>query len=130
MWTFEQLTGKISNNAGDVVGIGYAGHELGKNNPQLQNIKNVGPLPTGIYTIEQPGDDPVVGRYAMRLCPDPTNDMYGRADFFIHGDNPNHIGESSDGCIVVALGVRQEIWDSNDHTLKVISGIQQLELFT
>ena len=127
MWTFEQLTGRLINDAGDVIGIGYAGKGAGKNNPQLQNVEDIGPLPQGMYTIGAPVNDSVVGRFAMRLWPAQENQMFNRANFFIHGDNPKHIGQSSDGCIIMSLDVRQQLWNSKDHLLKVVDGQTNFE---
>lgn len=122
MWTYEQLTGKLINDSGEVIGIGYAGKGEGKNNPAMQSVKDVGPLPCGMYAIHPPTNDNHVGYYALPLVPFKEDEMFGRSAFFIHGDNPAHIGQSSDGCIIMARSVREEVWKSNDRILQVISG--------
>lgn len=71
-----------------------------KNNPEFQDVHNVGPLPQGQYTIGPLHTVPHMGP-CMPLTPEPANSMFGRAGFFVHLDNPAHVGASSDGCIVV-----------------------------
>jgi hypothetical protein len=45
----------------------------------------------------------------MRLEPDPTNEMFGRGDFLIHGDNSEGNFSASEGCIILAHDVRVKI---------------------
>lgn len=87
--------------------LAYAGNGEGLNNPAMQNVSKVGPLPQGLYTIAPPADDPVVGEFAMRLNPYESNEMFGRADFFIHGDNPQMNHSASEGCIVTSRAARE-----------------------
>ncbi len=121
MWTYEQLTGRIIHNT-ELVGRGYAGAPAGKNNPDMQNVADTGPLPRGTYTIEAPQDSPHTGPYTLDLTPDPNNDMFGRSQFRIHGDSIENPGTASEGCIVTVRPVRVEIWTSGDHTLEVVRG--------
>jgi hypothetical protein len=46
--------------------------------------------------------------------------MYGRSRFLIHGDNPEHVGDSSEGCIVTGYNIRALILHSGDRTLEVV----------
>lgn len=121
MWTYIQRTGEILDKQGRVVGKGYAGRGKGKNNPGMQAVKNVGPLPVGIYTIAAPVNTKKHGPYVLWLTPDPANEMYGRASFGIHGDKKGKPGTASDGCIAASKGVRVMIWESFDHLLRVIA---------
>jgi type VI secretion system (T6SS) effector TldE1-like protein len=118
MWIYNQVTGEMSR--GGAPFIGYSGIGEGKNNPAMQNVKNVGPLPCGFYTIEPPVDSPEHGPYALPLVPDPNNTMFGRDDFMIHGDSIEHPGSASEGCIILERYARQVIWTSNDKILQVI----------
>jgi hypothetical protein len=120
MWTYRQSTGEIFDDPGNVIGVGYSGRTPYKNDPTAQNIKDEGPLPQGFYTIEPPELNHTVGEYAMALVPFINNTMWGRGSFYIHGDNPAHIGASSDGCVVINRSARELIWQSGDHTLNVI----------
>jgi hypothetical protein len=122
-WTFEQSTGWWIDPSGKLIfKSGYAGRVEGKNNPDMQDVKGVGPLPRGFYTAGEPHDDAVVGKYAMRLTPSPYNEMYGRDSFFLHGDSAEHPGFASHGCIVLPLYLRAAFWNSGDHNIQVTHG--------
>jgi Tlde1 domain len=119
-WTYHQSTGEIDHN-GKKVGHGYAGRGKWQNVPQAQNRSKEGPLPQGKYTIAGHFiTDPTVGKHALRLAPDPHNRMFGRSRFLIHGDNPRHVGGSSEGCIVTSYRIRVQILHSGDGTLEVV----------
>jgi hypothetical protein len=118
MWTFAQSTGRLSHNAIPVT-TGYAGHGPGKDNPQAQATPNVGPIPQGLYAIGPPYNDPHLGTCVFQLTPDPSNAMFGRSGFLIHGDNPHHPGQSSEGCIVLPEPARAQIACSGDTALTV-----------
>jgi lipoprotein-anchoring transpeptidase ErfK/SrfK len=120
-WTYQITSGTLLNQNGHVVGHGYSGHGDGLNNPSMCNVKDVGPLPQGTYTIGQPQDDHQVGVFAMPLTPDPANQMFGRSAFFIHGDNPQLNHSASDGCIILANAIRRDIAGSADDTIIVTS---------
>jgi hypothetical protein len=106
MLFYSQGKGVWTNEAGEVLVSGcYAGIGSGKNNPDMQTVHNVGPLPQGVYgigplMIHPPGDPLRHLGPCMSLTPHPTNTMFGRSGFFIHLDNPAHPGMSSNGCIV------------------------------
>ena len=121
-WNYEQLTGRMLDAAGYVWGVGYSGAGDGKNNPELQNVHNVGPIPVGYYLIGKPFDSPTHGPYAMPLVPTPDTELFGRSAFLIHGDNVRFPGTASQGCIILSRDVRERIWASNDHDLVVTSG--------
>jgi hypothetical protein len=42
-WCYSQQTGQLLLN-GKVIGAGYSGKGVGKNNPKMEQTKNVGPL--------------------------------------------------------------------------------------
>lgn len=118
-WTWKISSGTLLNQNNIPVAHGYAGHGEGLNNAAMTNVPDVGPLPTGTYTIGQPRDDHQVGVFAMPLLPDPSNEMFGRSAFFIHGDNPGLNHTASDGCIILGHPVREDISNSADDTLIV-----------
>ncbi|HAU5567044.1 TPA: DUF2778 domain-containing protein [Serratia fonticola] len=119
-WVFQQSTGQLSRN-GVLVATGYAGLGAGKNNPGMQSTPDTGPLPRGKYTITgHPFHHPHTGNYSMRLQPAPSNVMYGRAGFLIHGDSVAHPGGASNGCIVMPLNIRHKIWSSGDRQVEVV----------
>jgi hypothetical protein len=119
MWEFQQSTGAILHDS--VAKFhGYAGNGAGKDNPAMQDIHNVGPLPRGKYTIGPPHTSGHTGPYTMNLEPDPANEMFGRSAFRIHGDSIAAPGTASNGCIVTARVNREAIWASGDRELVVL----------
>jgi len=122
-WVYQQATGYLFLNT-IYIGAGYCGHGSGLNNPSAQDQQNVGPIPTGSYAIgpiHTPADH--LGPLALPLYPDPTNQMYGRFGFFIHGDNQYANHGASDGCIIIGPDIRRQVASSDDKTLVVVSGV-------
>jgi hypothetical protein len=130
MWTYEQATGKFYTPDGFLTAFGYSGRADGKNNPEMQSVPNVGPIPEGIYSIGRPEDTLTHGPFVLPLTPDPSNQMFSRGGFLIHGDSIVAPGSASEGCIILPRLVRNEIAASLDRTLKVISGPFQAADFT
>lgn len=118
---FIQKSGHFLDAAGKLIGTGVAGHGPGLNNPAMQNIRGVGPLPVGRYTIGDAYDDPHLGPVVMRLTPDPANQMFTRAGFFIHGFSATHYALSSDGCICLQRPSRESIADDDEVLLDVVA---------
>lgn len=108
MWIYEQSTGKLLHD-GNEVWTGYAGRGEGLNNPAMQDVKNTGPLPQGLYTIGMPYAHEHLGPVCMNLTPDKHNLMFGRGDFRIHADNFANNKSASEGCIVMPLATRIKI---------------------
>lgn len=119
MWTYEQRTGRILQD-GEYVATGYAGKGDGINNPDMQDVHNVGPIPRGGYRVCAPVNTNTHGPYVLRLEPDPANEMFGRSGFLIHGDSVKHPGTASEGCIIQARATRELVWESGDHQLEVV----------
>lgn len=84
---------------------GYSGQGAGKNNPNMTYVKDIGPLPCGVYTIGDPYNHPTLGPVCFNLEPSGTTDMFSRGLFRIHADSIAHPGYASHGCIV-STGVR------------------------
>jgi hypothetical protein len=122
MWTYEQKSGDLYQN-GKLYCSGYSGHGAGVNNPADEFVKNVGPLPCGLYTIEPAHDDPHTGPMSMRLTPDAGNHMEGRGDFLIHGDTAAMNHTASDGCIILPHVNRAYINGQVDRKLTVVETI-------
>jgi hypothetical protein len=125
MWTFRQSDGFLLDPSGKVAGQGYSGHGAGIDDPQDQNVPDVGPIPAGNWTIGAPIDSPSHGPFAMPLTPLPGTNTFGRTYFFIHGDEVANPGLklASLGCIVLPRLQRQAVWNSGDRQLVVISGL-------
>jgi hypothetical protein len=117
---YEQKTGILMTDTNDVIGIGYAGNGEGKNNPEMESVHNVGPLPKGKYKIGGPYDSAHTGKFTLPLEPFPENYMFLRSDFKIHGDSISEPGTASNGCIILPRSVREKINNSVDKILKVI----------
>jgi hypothetical protein len=118
-WTYHQSNGELYDSAGDLIGTGYSGSPIGKNDPADQDIADVGPIPCGDYTIGEPFNAVDTGPYSMDLSPAPTNEMFGRSGFRMHGDSIAHPGCASEGCVIMPPEVRQAVWQSGDHALVV-----------
>jgi hypothetical protein len=127
-WIYEQSTGKLWKD-GEVVAVGYSGCGDGKNNCEMQDEKNVGPIPVGSYIVGPPRDleGGSHGPYVLPLVPDKANEMFGRSEFLIHGDNIHTPGTASKGCVILDRGTRTNIWASGDLHLEVIPNVELKE---
>lgn len=121
MWHYEQSTGHLYSDEEKLLAVGYSGHAEGVNDPALQDVHEVGPIPRGTYTIGAPEETPEHGPYVLRLTPDPENEMFGRAGFLIHGDSVVTPGTASQGCIIMPRFAREQVWNSGDHEIEVVA---------
>jgi hypothetical protein len=119
MWIYKQSTGQLYKNSA-LIGTGYAGRDNGKNNPAMQGIKGVGPIPCGLYVIDRAEDRADTGPLSIKLNPDSANEMFGRSSFFIHGDSKENPGEASHGCLIQSREIRKKILFSDDKILNVV----------
>jgi hypothetical protein len=129
MWIYSQRTGELyweHPPVRELIGTGYSGAGSLKNDPAMQCISDLGPIPRGEYTIGPIGAYGPGGvlKSALPLTPDPSNDMCSppRSNFLIHGDSAQHPGWASGGCIIMALSIRQKISQSGDNRLRVVKG--------
>jgi hypothetical protein len=124
-WIYQQSTGKMSLN-GRLATIGYSGHGLGLNNPDMQGDRGIGPIPRDMWTISAPYNSDTTGPYTMKLLAkdaqpgDDTHQPTGRGAFRIHGDNGRGDHSASHGCIILPRPIREQIWNSGVHELEVI----------
>lgn len=116
-WSYSQRTGELRDPGGELIATGYAGAGAGTNRPLAEGIPNVGPIPTGSYTIEAARDHPTCGPCSLPLTPDADNEMHDRSGFLIHGDNADHT--ASTGCIILPRVIRDEIAASECRELVV-----------
>jgi len=81
----------------------YAGAPGYINKPEYCNLQDKGPLPTGIYYITgvKHKSDGAKTDYTIVLTPDPSNKMYGRHSFQIHGGFGRSNQTASEGCIIL-----------------------------
>jgi hypothetical protein len=122
-WTYSQKTGDLEKD-GAHVATGYSGSRDGKNNPDLQDVPNVGPIPQGDWTITgPPANTEDHGPYVLHLNPAAGTETFGRSGFLIHGDSKEHPGSASQGCVILPRPVREQVWTSGDRDLKVVAEI-------
>ena len=122
-WTYAQNTGELQQD-GKHVSTGYSGASEGKNNPAMDNVLNIGPIPRGDWTIAGPPvDSKDHGPYVLKLNPAPSTETYGRTGFLMHGDSKEHPGGASHGCVILPRAVREDVWQSGDRDLEVIAEI-------
>ena len=123
-WTYSQSTGQLTDPDGNFVINGYSGGNCGRNpegvnNGALQDQACIGPIPQGTYTFGVLHDSPKLGPYVFELIPDATNEMYGRSQFFCHGDTSAMNQSASEGCIILPRQFREQMYNSQDHSLQV-----------
>jgi hypothetical protein len=121
--TYEQATGLFTlETVLPQRFVGYAGHGRGRNNPDLDCVTNLGPLPRGRYRVSLPFHHPTKGPFCFRLTPDEANVMHGRSGFLIHGDNAR--GDASEGCIILGRPAREQIARHSVRDLYVVRLMQ------
>lgn len=115
---YVQKTGKLTLD-GKEIGTGYSGHGEGVNNPAKEDVKNVGPIPAGNWTVGKAFKHDTKGPTVMKLTPD-GHKAHGRDGFLIHGDNKKGDRSASEGCIILGPDVRKAIAESGATKLKVV----------
>jgi hypothetical protein len=122
-WTWRQSTGALTAPDGTLAGVGYSGNGADLDNSAGQGDIGHGPIPQGWWIIGEFFDDPGgKGPVVAHLSPAPGNTMDGRAGgFMIHGDNKAMNHTASDGCLILALAIREAIAASGVTSLLVIA---------
>lgn len=119
MWTYDQSSGQLSHN-GKPVAKGYAGFGDGKNDPNDERVRMVGPIPAGKWRIGAPVNRPkTIGPYCLPLTP-VGHSAHGRTAFFMHGDSAKNPGKASLGCIIMPRNIRELVYKSGDRNLTVV----------
>lgn len=120
MWTYAQKTGNLSQN-GQPVATGYSGFDVGRNNPAMQAVHDVGPIPQGDWTISGPPINTAEhGPFVLTLTPATRTNTFGRSGFLMHGDSVNAPGTASKGCVIMPRAAREQVWNSGDMDLEVV----------
>lgn len=104
---YEQRTGNILVVNGDYVlpfASGYAGAGNGLNNPELDGVRNTGPLPSGRYSMRI-AQHPRFKAPAIALT-QTEGDKKGRSGFWVHGDNGKANRSASSGCPIFNAPIR------------------------
>lgn len=118
-WTYHQRTGELWRN-GRKVATGYSGHGDGLNNPDMQHVRAVGPLPRGKWHIDGVYNSAKVGPFALVLEPMEGTETFGRSAFRVHGDNSKGDKSASNGCLIFPRAIRDQMWQFKDHTIEVV----------
>lgn len=128
MWIYAQKSGTLWRD-GKQVATGYSGCDEGKNDPAMQAVADVGPIPQGKWTIVGP---PINtrdhGPYVLRLQPAAGTNTFGRNGFLIHGDSIESPGYASKGCVILPRTAREEVWNSGDRDFEVAPEFQVEDL--
>lgn len=119
MITYAQHTGEIAID-GHAIGFGYSGHGVGLNNPDLEAMQNIGPIPRGQWLITRWDDHHAEKGPQVAVLSPVGHDAHGRSCFLIHGDNPALNHTASHGCIVAARTIRDALRASGETALEVI----------
>jgi hypothetical protein len=124
-WVYEIVSGRLYDSAGAIVAIGYSGQPDHKNDPQSVSLHDQGPIPPGRYDINAPVDTVTHGPFVLSLTPDPSNQMFGRGGFLLHGDSVVAPGTASEGCVIMPRTIREQVWQSGDRELHVMAEIPE-----
>lgn len=119
---YSQSLGYIWNDDGSIIFKGgWSGNGKGKNNPEMEGVKNKGPIPRGRYIIGTPYDSTRVGKFSIPLIPSCHNAL-DRTHLRMHGAtiDESRRGEESDGCVILPFDIRKKVFDSNDKIFDVI----------
>jgi hypothetical protein len=124
-WLYEQATGDLFHN-GTFVGTGYSGRgktrSEGRNNEHVEAIVKVGPIPRGKWRIGKPVNSEHTGPFSLPLKQVPPRPLrFGRTAFLIHGNNK--ADNASEGCIILARAIRDQIVASGDTDLEVVARV-------
>lgn len=117
-WTYHQNTGQLAWH-NQKIGVGYSGLGSGRNNPNEEKTRNVGPIPRGRYRIGPAHTHRTKGPWTMTLTPN-GHTAHGRTAFLVHGDSRTNPGNASEGCIVLPPDIRIRMARSGDTVLEVV----------
>lgn len=134
MFQYFQKTGmmrRIEGVSDYPFALGYSGHGEGKNNPDMEQVSNIGPLPRGKFTMQVIEENGIPVDYegkaapVIRLIPNSGTQMFGRAGMLIHGDfrNQELQGTASHGCVIENHSDRLRLAQairSGDNQLEVV----------
>jgi RHS repeat-associated protein len=125
-WIYSQSTGNldyINRQTGERTNVstGYSGNGQGLNNPDMQQVPYVGPIPRGTWEIGPQYNNSRTGPATMKLIPIEGTETFGRDRFRIHGDKKYSQDQSaSEGCLIFPRNVRDRINNSRDKELRVV----------
>lgn len=136
MKIYVQRTGHMYGDDGELLFTAYSGGNKGRNkeginNPEMQEVHCVGPIPVGEYSIGAPYDDKDTGLHTMTLTPINGTNCFGRdgvkhTSFKCHGVNEHDAihgtKTSSEGCICKSpANTRCQIYTKGEKLLTVVA---------
>lgn len=128
MWVFTIAIGQLRNEGtGTIYYEIYSGDAAHKNDYLACNLADKGPIPPGVYWIGEARDTPDHGPEFIPLIPVPGSVMFGRSSFGMHGDNINHPGEASHGCVIGPRNVRDLVSADQHGLFVVLSGRRETD---
>ncbi len=81
-------------------------------------MRNTGPIPKGNYSIGNACRNPKNSAVVMHLTPSGAQNVFGRSDFSIHGNNTRN--DASQGSIILWRPIGSQISTSSDRALTVV----------
>lgn len=118
MLTYDQKTGGLSIR-NTSVGTGYSGHGVGLDNPDKEDMQNIGPIPRGEWKVMRWDDHHGDKGPEVAVLEPVGHDAHGRSAFLIHGDNSDANHTASHGCIIASRAIRDALRASGETELKV-----------
>lgn len=98
----------------------YSGNGDGLNNPNMEAVHSIGPIPRGRWRIVQWDDHHGSLGPIVAILEPVDHDAHGRSAFREHGDNPLENFTGSDGCIVADHDLRVAMRATGDMDLEVV----------
>ena len=120
-WIYHSDTAQLYAGNGILFGHCYSGNRAGLNNPAMESVHNVGPIPAGYYRVGTFFDDlepnPPDGLehkgphvcYLITVAADGCTQIappYDREGLMVHGDNKKANFSASKGCLIAARFIR------------------------
>lgn len=111
--SYEQKTGniKIRNT---LVGVGYSGNGDGLDDPDMEAMSNIGPIPRGEWRIDHWDDHHGEKGPEVAVLSPVGHNAHGRSAFLIHGDNAAGNHSASHGCIIANRTIRDALRASGE----------------
>ena len=119
-----ELTCTDDDTDQDVVDtVCYSGNGQGLNNPAMDDIPNVGPLPGGVvYDMGTGVNNRGTGPQSIPLTPSADSNQFpttrDSGSFLMHGDNPQMNNTASEGCVICSRETRNQINEAGGGTLR------------
>lgn len=119
MLTYSQPNGHITIR-NTFVGTGYSGHGVGLDNPDKEDMPNIGPIPRGEWEILRWDDHHGEKGPQVAVLSPVGHNAHGRSAFLIHGDTAELNHTASHGCIIASRAIRDALRASGETRLMVV----------